>query len=123
MCFLHTSPNLIGGWFSVHERLIIYQSVSKNISLQLEEELKRTVWESLGANGEALLNSEWEQHRYELHENAVAHKMLSLLILGLHGVVVPTLEKTAVVYAARCEVSSILVPRHPCRVQCPRESY
>ena len=54
---------LVAEGFSMHERLIIFQSVSKNISLQLEEELKRKVWESFGADGETLLNSEWEQYR------------------------------------------------------------
>ena len=43
-------------WITVHKRLI-FQSVSKNISPQLEKELKRKVWESLDADGEALLKS------------------------------------------------------------------
>ena len=111
--------SMVAEWFSMHERLIIFQSVSKNMSLRLEEELKRKVWESLAADGEALLNSEWEQHRY----NGDIHKILSLLILGLYGVEEPVRGETAIVYAARSEVSSILVPRHLCRVQCPRKSY
>ena len=28
------------------------------------------MWESLEADGEALLNSKWEQYRYKLQENA-----------------------------------------------------
>ena len=63
--------SLVAEWFSLHERLI-FQCVSKNISPQLKEELKRKVWESLEADGEALLNRKWEQYRYELQENAVA---------------------------------------------------
>ena len=80
----------------MHERLI-FQSVSKNISLQLKEELKRKVWESLETDGDTLR-------------------------LGFYGKVV-LVRKTAIVYAAPCEGSSILVPRHPCRVQCIRKSY
>ena len=58
---------MVAEWFSMHERLI-FQSVSKNISLQLEEEFKREVWKSLEADGGALLNSEWEQYRYVLQD-------------------------------------------------------
>ena len=33
---------MVAEWFSLHERLI-FQSVSKNIPLQLEEEVERSV--------------------------------------------------------------------------------
>ena len=50
---------MVAEWFSLHERLI-FQSVSKNISLQLEEELEREVWHSLEADSWALLSGDWE---------------------------------------------------------------
>ena len=37
---------IVAGWCSLHERLI-FQTVSKNISPQLEEELEHEVWDSL----------------------------------------------------------------------------
>ena len=61
---------MVAEWFSLHERLI-FQSASKNISLELKEELKCEVWDSLEADGEALLKSEWEQYHCELQENPV----------------------------------------------------
>ena len=47
--------DMVAEWFSLHERRI-FQSVSKNTSRQLEEELEREVWDSL----EALLSNEWK---------------------------------------------------------------
>ena len=44
----------VAEWFSLDERLI-FQSVSKNISLQLNEE--RKVWDSLETDGGALLSN------------------------------------------------------------------
>ena len=58
-------------WFSMHERLIC-QSVSKNTSLQLEEKLEHEGWDSLEADGWAVLGSEWEQYCYGIQRNAVA---------------------------------------------------
>ena len=43
---MHYVAGMVGGWFSLHERLI-FQSVLKNISLQLEEELEHEVRDSL----------------------------------------------------------------------------
>ena len=60
---------MVAEWFSLHERLI-FQSVSKNISLQLEEELEGEVWDSFKADSWALLSSEWEQYCYNLEGNA-----------------------------------------------------
>ena len=45
---------MVAEWFSLDERLI-FQSVSKNISLQLNEE--RKVWDSLETDGGALLSN------------------------------------------------------------------
>ena len=56
-------------WFSLRERFI-FQSVSKNISLQLEGRLEREVWDSLEADSWALLNREWEQYCHEIQGNA-----------------------------------------------------
>ena len=117
---------MVAEWFSMHERLIIFQSVSKNIALQLQEELKRKMWESLGADGEALLNNDAEQHGFELQENADALRPMftgscrcssGALWSGGAG-----LGKTSIVNAARCEAVSLLVHRHLCRVQCLMES-
>ena len=103
-------------WSSMHERLIIFQSVSKNIALQLKEELKRKMWGSLGADGEALLNNDGEQYRFELQENADALRPMFTRSCrcssrapwsGGAG-----LGKTYIVNAARCEAASILVHRH-----------
>ena len=96
---------LVAGWLSLHERLT-FRSVSRNISLQLEEELKREVWDPIEADGGPLLGTEWEPYCYEIQRNAVAfccddiHKILLLLMLGFCGVVVP-IRRTTVVYAAR----------------------
>ena len=59
--------SMVAGWFSLHERLI-FQSVSKNVSFQLEEELE--VWDSVEADSWALLRSEWEPYCYEMQRNA-----------------------------------------------------
>ena len=57
------------------------------------------MWESLEADGGALLDSEWEQYRYEsLFPKADVHKILSLLR------VVVLIRGTTRVYAARCEM-------------------
>ena len=45
---------MVADWFSLHERLI-FQSVSKKISLQLEEKLERDAWNSLEADSWSLL--------------------------------------------------------------------
>ena len=74
---LHTtfSPSMdrvagmLAEWFSLHERLIS-QSVSKNISLQLEEELQCEVWDSLEAERWALLSSRMERYCYDIQGNA-----------------------------------------------------
>ena len=60
---------MVPAWFSLHERLI-FQPVSKNISLQLEEELEGEVWDSFKADNWALLSSEWEQYCKKLQGNA-----------------------------------------------------
>ena len=62
---------LVADWFSLRERLI-FQSVFKNISLRLEGELEREVWNSLEADSWALLSSKWEQYCYEIQGNAFA---------------------------------------------------
>ena len=96
---------MLAEWFSLHERLIS-QSVSKNISLQLEEELQCEVWDSLEAERGALLSSEWSDIATTYKETrstlpkADVHKILLLLILGFYGVVV-LIRKTIKVYAAR----------------------
>ena len=46
LLLMHHVAGMVVGWFSLHERLI-FQSVSKNTSLQLEEELEHEVWDSL----------------------------------------------------------------------------
>ena len=51
--------------FSVLGRLI-FQSVSKSISLQLEEEFEREVWDSLKADSWALLGSKSGPSCYEM---------------------------------------------------------
>ena len=95
--------SLVDECFS-HERLI-FQSVSKNISLQLEEEPKRKVWSSLLADGGA--NGNHIAPKYKEKQlpfpKADIHKILLLLMRGICGVLVP-IRTTAIVYAARCEV-------------------
>ena len=62
---------MVADWFSLRERLI-FQSVSKNISLQLEGKLEREVWNSLEADSYVSLSSEWEQYCYKMQGNAFA---------------------------------------------------
>ena len=65
---------MVADWFSLHERLI-FQSVSKNISLQLEGSSsakcgilsKLTVGLTVG-----MLSNNWEQHSYKKQRNAFA---------------------------------------------------
>ena len=47
---------MVADWFSLHEQLI-FHSVSKNISLQLEKRLEREVWNSIAADSWALLSN------------------------------------------------------------------
>ena len=47
-------------------------SPCQRISLQLEEELERDVWDSLEADKWALLSDKWEQYFYETQGNAFA---------------------------------------------------
>ena len=67
---VHTSSSdrvagMVAEWFSMH--------VLRNISLQLDEELKSEMWESLEADGGASLNSKGEQCRLRnTKKNAVA---------------------------------------------------
>ena len=63
--------SMVAEWFSLHEWLI-FQSVSMNISLQLEEELKREVCYSLEADGGTLPSSEWDDIATEIRGNAVS---------------------------------------------------
>ena len=67
-----SSMDRVGGmvaeWFSMYKRLI-FRSVSNNVSLQLEEEVEREVWDSLEADSWAVLRSEWEQYCYEIQIN------------------------------------------------------
>ena len=62
---------MVAECFSLHERLV-FQCVSKNISLQLEEVLEREVRDSLEADSWVLLSSEWEQYCHEIQRNAFA---------------------------------------------------
>ena len=68
-------------WFSMHERLIC-QPVSKNTSLQLEEKLEHEGWDSLEADGWAVLGSEWEQ--YHLHQNDYSFDALQTYCFGIN---------------------------------------
>ena len=91
----------VAEWFSLHERLI-FQSVSKNISPQLNKERKRKVWSRLKLTVRpcSLANVGATSLRTTRKRKADDHKILSLLILGFFGVVVPV-RKTTIVYAAR----------------------
>ena len=62
---------MVADGFSLHEH-VIFQSVSNNISLQLEGELECEVWNSLEADSWAGLSNNWEQYCYEILGNAFA---------------------------------------------------
>ena len=62
---------VVADGFSLLERLI-FQSVSKNISLQLEREVGREVWNSVEADSWAVLSNNWEQYCCEIQGNAFA---------------------------------------------------
>ena len=60
---------IVDEWLWMDER-VIFQSASKNITLQLEEGLERKVWDSLENDNGALLSDESEQYHYETRGNA-----------------------------------------------------
>ena len=98
---------MVGEWFSMHNGLIIFQSVSKNISLQLKEELKPrcgirsglTVRLCSTANGSHIATND--------KENAVALRPMftSSCRCSSWGSI-----------PVQGQQPSISVPRHPCRV-------
>ena len=62
---------MVAEWLSLGERLTL-QSVSKDISCQLEHELERGVWDSLKNDSWAFLSNEWDQYCWETQRNAFA---------------------------------------------------
>ena len=60
---------MVDVWLWLDEQAI-FQSASKNVALQLEEELERNVWDSLEDDKWALVSDESEQYHYETRENA-----------------------------------------------------
>ena len=63
--------DMVGEWLSLSEWLL-FQSVSKNISFQLEEELERKVWGSIKADDWASQSNERDQYWYGTQGNAFA---------------------------------------------------